>query len=79
VDGCEHFWSAPVSRGGVGAENRPMGVRALTVVVAVLGLLIMGLLALLEWVAVVRPRGEWTVRNVYGGDHSATDARAYSR
>jgi hypothetical protein len=54
-----------------------MEVTLLTWIVAVAGLVIMGLLFALELVAVFRPRGEWTVKNVYGSDPSATDARAY--
>ena len=54
-----------------------MEVTALTWVVAVGGLLIMGLLASLQLVAVVRPRGRWTVENVYGGSPEATDPTAY--
>jgi hypothetical protein len=45
--------------------------------VAVAGLLIMGLLVTLQLVAVLRPRAKWTIENVYGGDPDSTDARAY--
>jgi hypothetical protein len=54
-----------------------MEVTALTRVVAVAGLLLMGLLAAIQLVAVLNPRGEWTVKNVYGGDPSRTDPTAY--
>ena len=54
-----------------------MDVTALTWVVAVVGLVLMGLLAALQLVAVVRPRSEWTIRNVYGGSPEATDGTAY--
>ena len=54
-----------------------MDVTPLTWTVAVAGLLLMGLLAGLQLVAVVRPRGDWTVTNVYGGDPSGTDPAAY--
>ncbi len=37
----------------------------------------MGLLATLQGIAVFSPRGEWTIRNVYGGDPGATDPKAY--
>jgi hypothetical protein len=35
------------------------------------------LLGSLQLVAVVRPRGSWTVKHVYGGDPESTDPRAY--
>jgi hypothetical protein len=54
-----------------------MEVTVGTWVVAVLGLLLMGVLMTLQAVAVVRPRGSWTIENVYGGDPSTTDPRAY--
>jgi len=37
----------------------------------------MGVLMTLQAVAVVRPRGSWTIENVYGGEPSTTDPRAY--
>jgi hypothetical protein len=49
----------------------------LTWIVALTGLVLIGLLAGLQLVAVVRPRGEWTIANVYGGDPDATDPKAY--
>ena len=54
-----------------------MEVTTLTWIVAVLGLLIIGILAPLQFVAVLRPRAEWTIRNVYGSTPDGTDARAY--
>ncbi len=54
-----------------------MEVTTLTRIVAVGGLLIMGLLVGVQLVAVFRPRAEWTIRNVYGGDPKRTDPRAY--
>ncbi len=54
-----------------------MHVTILTEIVAVSGLLIMGLLAALQLAAVMRPRAKWTIRTVYGGDPNATDPRAY--
>ena len=54
-----------------------MTVTPLTWVVAGLGLAIMSLLASLQATAVLRPRGEWTVRNVYGGSPASTDPTAY--
>ena len=54
-----------------------MEVTLLTWIVAVAGLLIMGVLFALQLVAAFRPRSEWTVKNVYGSDPSATDPQAY--
>jgi hypothetical protein len=45
--------------------------------VAIAGLVLIGLLGGLQLVAVVRPRSTWTVQNVYGGEPNATDATAY--
>jgi len=52
-------------------------VTAATWVVAVGGLVLIGLLGALQLVAVIRPRADWTIQNVYGGDPSATDSTAY--
>jgi len=52
-------------------------VTALTWIVAIVGLVLIGLLAALQLVAVVRPRSEWTIKNVYGGSPEATDPKAY--
>jgi hypothetical protein len=49
----------------------------LTWVVALAGLAIIALLGGLQMVAVLRPRTEWTIENVYGGSPEATDATAY--
>ena len=54
-----------------------MEVTALTWVVAIAGLAIMLLLGGLELVAVLRPRSQWTIDNVYGGSPEGTDPRAY--
>lgn len=54
-----------------------METTLLTWIVAVGGLLLMGVLASLQLVAVLRPRAEWTIENVYGGSPAGTDARAY--
>ncbi len=54
-----------------------MDVTPLTWIVAVTGLLLIGLLGTLQFVAVIRPRAEWTVKNVYGGDPDRTDPKAY--
>jgi len=45
--------------------------------VGLAGLLLIGILAGLQWIAIVRPRSDWTVENVYGGSPDATDAQAY--
>jgi hypothetical protein len=54
-----------------------MGVTPMTWVVALAGLVLIGLLAAVQLVAVLRPRAKWTIDNVYGGDPSATDPTAY--
>ena len=54
-----------------------MEVTVMTILVAVAGLLISGLLLGAQLVAVFNPRGDWTVKNVYGGDPGATDPKAY--
>ena len=54
-----------------------MEVTLATWIVAVLGLVLMGLLMTVQAVAVIRPRGAWTIQNVYGGDPESTDPKAY--
>ena len=54
-----------------------MDVTALTWIVALAGLALIGLLGSLQMVAVLRPRATWTIENVYGGSPDATDAKAY--
>ena len=54
-----------------------MAVTSLTWLVAVAGLVLMGILGGLQWVAVVRPRSTWTIENVYGGSPDRTDPTAY--
>lgn len=54
-----------------------MDVTVWTGVVAVLGLMIMGLLGGLQLVAVLKPRSQWTIDNVYGGSPDDTDPIAY--
>ena len=48
-----------------------------TWIVAVAGMVLIGLLGALQLVAVLRPRAAWTIANVYGGDPNATDPTAY--
>jgi len=54
-----------------------MDVTVMTWVVAVTGLVLMAVLAGLQLFAVFRPRSEWTIENVYGGDPDTTDPTAY--
>lgn len=54
-----------------------MDVTTSTWIIAIAGLVLIGLLGGLQLVAVVRPRSTWTVQNVYGGEPSATDPTAY--
>jgi len=54
-----------------------MDVTLATWIIALAGLLLIGLLGSLQLVAVVRPRAQWTVDNVYGGTPGATDETAY--
>lgn len=54
-----------------------MEATALTWIVALGGLALIGLLGGAELIALINPRGSWTIKNVYGGDPSTTDPRAY--
>ena len=54
-----------------------MDVTAATWIVALVGLGLIVLLSGLQLVAVIRPRSQWTIDNVYGGSPDDTDARAY--
>ena len=54
-----------------------MQVTAWTWAVAIAGIAIMGLLWALQLVAYLRPRAQWTIKNVYSGSPEATDPRAY--
>jgi hypothetical protein len=54
-----------------------MEVTLITWIVAVAGLLIMGLLFTVQFIAVIKPRSEWTIKNVYGADPSNTDPKAF--
>lgn len=54
-----------------------MEVTVFTWIVAIAGLVLIGLLGALQFVAVIRPRDEWTIANVYGGSPEATDPTAY--
>lgn len=54
-----------------------MTVTPITWVVAIAGLLLISLLMTLQFVALLRPRGAWTIKNVYGGSPDDTDPTAY--
>ncbi len=54
-----------------------MEVTPLTWIIAVAGILISGVLGALQLAAVIRPRSDWVIANVYGGTPDATDERAY--
>lgn len=54
-----------------------MDVTPLTWLVAVAGLVLMGILGGLQWVAIARPKSQWTIENVYGGSPDRTDPTAY--
>ena len=54
-----------------------MDVTAWTWIVAVGGLLLIGLLGTLQLIAALQPRSEWVIANVYGGNPEATDPKAY--
>lgn len=54
-----------------------MDVTATTGVIAISGLVLISLLSVYQIVAIVRPRGAWTITNVYGGTSESTDPTAY--
>ena len=54
-----------------------MDVTTFTWIVAIVGLVMIFLLGGLQLVAVLRPRAEWTIKNVYGGSPEGTDPTAY--
>ncbi len=54
-----------------------MEITVLTSVVALFGLLIMGVLFGLQAVAAMWPKSDWVIDNVYGGQPDATDPAAY--
>jgi len=54
-----------------------MDVTGFTWAVAIVGLALIVLLGPLQLIAVVRPRAEWTIKNVYGGTPDDTDPTAY--
>lgn len=54
-----------------------MDVTIVTWVIALTAAVLILLLGVLQSVAVLRPRAEWTIENVYGGDPDSTDPCAY--
>lgn len=54
-----------------------MEVTAATWIVALAGLVLIALLGSLQTVALLRPRAQWTIDNVYGGSPEDTDPTAY--
>ncbi len=54
-----------------------MEVTLTTWIVAILGLLLIGLLMVAQFVALIRPHGAWTIENIYGGGPESTDPKAY--
>ena len=54
-----------------------MTVTPMTWVVALGGLGLISLLLAAQLAALCRPRAEWTIKNIYGGDPSSTDPKAY--
>ena len=54
-----------------------MEVTTATLIVAIAGLVLILLLGGLQLVAVLRPRADWTIANVYGGSPESTDPIAY--
>jgi hypothetical protein len=54
-----------------------MEVTPVTWIIGLSGLAIMGSLMAAQLVAVIRPRSDWTIKNVYGGSPDSTDPRAY--
>jgi len=54
-----------------------MEVTLATWIVSLTGILLIGIILFVQAIAVVRPRAEWTVKNVYGGSPDRTDPTAY--
>jgi hypothetical protein len=54
-----------------------MDVTPVTWVVAIAGLALILLLGSFQTVALLRPRAQWTIDNVYGGSPEMTDPKAY--
>ena len=54
-----------------------MAVTRATVVVAVFGVVTMGILFFAQLCAVLAPQSQWTIDNIYGGNITVTDSTAY--
>ncbi len=54
-----------------------MSVTPITWTVAVAGLVLASILVILQFIAILKPRSAWTIRNVYGGSPDSTDPKAY--
>lgn len=54
-----------------------MDATPMTWIIALVGLGLIGVLFVVQLVAVLRPRAAWTITNVYGGTPEATDPTAY--
>jgi hypothetical protein len=54
-----------------------MEVTVMTWIISLTGFFLITFLMALQLVAVFRPRSDWTIKNVYGGDPKDTDAKAY--
>ena len=54
-----------------------MEVTILTIIVGIFGLILMGLLAILQFIAVIKPKSDWVIKNVYGSEPDITDPKAF--
>ena len=54
-----------------------MEVTIWTWIIALAGIMIIGLLGSLEFIALLKPRSQWTIDNVYNGSPDATDPKAF--
>ena len=54
-----------------------MDVTPLTWIIALTGLALSALLGTLQTIALVRPRAQWTIDNIYGGSPDDTDPKAF--
>lgn len=54
-----------------------MAVTPLTWLIAIAGLVLIGILGGLQWIAIARPKSQWTIENVYGGSPDRTEPTAY--
>ena len=54
-----------------------MDATPMTWIIALVGLGMIGIMFVVQLVAVLRPRAPWTIENVYGGTPESTDPTAY--